>query len=72
MDPNDRFASIGQIIKAKEAAAQMVMEPEVANNLIFEDMCFEWSLFDLVVGSDAGEVDDLYVGSVEPADRMAG
>ena len=72
MDPNDRFASIGQIIKAKETAAQMVMEPEVANNLIFEDICFEWSLFDPVVGSDAGEVDDLHVGSVEPADRMAG
>ena len=50
----------------------MVMEPEVANNLIFEDICFEWSLFDPVVGSDAGEVDDLHVGSVEPADRMAG
>ena len=50
----------------------MVMEPEVANNLIFEDMYFKWSLFDPIVGSDAGEVDDLYVGSVEPADRMAG
>ena len=45
---------------------------EVANALVFEDMCFEWALFDLVVSSDAGEVDDLYPGSVEPADRMAG
>ena len=50
----------------------MVMELEVVNNLIFEDMCFEQSLFDPIVSSDASEVDDLHVGSVELADRMAG
>ena len=38
----------------------MVIELEVANNLIFEDICFEWLLFDPVVSSDASEVDDLY------------
>ena len=47
------------------------MELEVANNLIFKDICFEWSLFDPVVSSDASEVDDLYIGSVELADRIA-
>ena len=72
MDPNDRFASIEQIVKAKEAATQTTMPPEVANALIFEDMCFEWALFDPVVSSDAREVDNLHPGSMEPADRMAG
>ena len=48
------------------------MLPEVANALIFEDMCFEWALFDPVISSDAREVDNLYLGSIEPADRMAG
>ena len=47
------------------------MPLEVANALIFEDICFEWALFDLVVSSDTREVDNLYPGSVEPADRIA-
>ena len=72
MDPNNRFTSIKQIVKAKEAATQTTMPPEVANALIFKDIYFEQALFDLVVSSDAREVDDLYPGSMEPADRMAG
>ena len=71
IDLNDRFASIKQIIKAKEAATQTTMPLEVANALIFKDICFEQALFDLVVSSDTREVDDLHPGSIEPADRMA-
>ena len=71
MDLNDRFASIGQIIKAKEAIAQIVIELEVVNNFIFEDIYFEQLLFDPVVNSDASEVDNLYIGSIEPANRIA-
>ena len=49
----------------------MVMELEVVNNLIFEDIYFEWSLFDPIVSSDASEVDGLYIGSIELANRIA-
>jgi hypothetical protein len=40
MDLNNRFASIEEIIKAKEAVGKMMMELEVANALNYEDQCF--------------------------------
>jgi hypothetical protein len=40
IDLNDRFTSIEEIIKAKEAVGKMMIEPEVANALNYEDQCF--------------------------------
>lgn len=57
VDLNERFAGIAGIIKAKKAAGKVQMPEEVANGLVFEDMCFEWALSDPVVGSQGEEVD---------------
>jgi hypothetical protein len=40
IDLNDRFTSIEEIIKAKEAVGKMIMELEVTNALNYKDQCF--------------------------------
>ena len=40
----------------------MIIELEVANNLIFEDIYFEQLLFDPIISNDTIEVDNLYIG----------
>ena len=40
----------------------MIIELEVANNLIFEDIYFEQLLFDPIISNDTSEVDNLYIG----------
>ncbi len=59
VDLNERFASIADVIKAKKAAGKVQMPEEVANALVFEEMCFEWAISDPVVGDHGGEEDDL-------------
>lgn len=60
MDLNERFAGIADIIRAKEAAGRALMPDVVASSLVFEDMCFEWAITDLVVNSQVDGGDDLH------------
>ncbi|KAL1838324.1 hypothetical protein VTK73DRAFT_4356 [Phialemonium thermophilum] len=42
IDPNERFATIEQVMRTKEAIENQVEEPVHSRDYIFEEMCFEW------------------------------
>ena len=46
LDPNTRFARIGDIIRAKKELGKQLEPTDSGNSFIFEDMCIEWSIFD--------------------------
>ena len=43
-DPNERFVTIEQVMKTKEAIAKEVPVVTGTADYVFEDMCFEWQL----------------------------
>jgi hypothetical protein len=48
-DPNDKFVTIENVISVKENLAK-TLQPTKANTVFnFEDMCTEWSIYDVVV-----------------------
>ena len=48
-DPNDKFVTIENVISVKKNLAK-TLQPTKANTVFnFEDMCIEWSIFDVVV-----------------------
>jgi 4-hydroxybenzoate polyprenyltransferase len=48
LDPNDRFARIGHIMATKKALQGNLKAQAQSPTLGFRDMCFEWSIFDVV------------------------
>ena len=48
-DPNNRFITINQVIETREKLAKAVQVSNIDSK--FEDMCFEWSIFDVIIDS---------------------
>lgn len=51
LDPNERFAGTEEVMKAKRELAKQLNAMDDGNSYVFEDMCFEWSIFDPVQDS---------------------
>ena len=48
-DLNDKLVSIKQVIAIKNSLTKALELMASTSNIAFEDMCFEWSIFDIPI-----------------------